>query len=313
MSKNFVNKVHLEGYVYEHDLELKVSGPNSKAPGTEYIAGTVSIATDNACLNVVPVHFSYVTATTKKGAPNATYGVLMDILEGVAGTIMEKGKEKAALVRVDTAIALNEFWTERNGKEEFVSVKRNEGGFIHFMNANELNENEAARSDFLCDFLLTGATRIEGDEEKQTSDKVILKGAIFDFSKALLPVEFSINHPAGMDYFESLEPSPKNPVLTQVRGTQVSETIVRTITEESAFGDPVVREVKSSRKDYLVTWALPNPYEWDDESTLTVTELNEAITARETHLATLKKRNEEYKASKNATPAATTAQSAFNF
>ena len=39
-----INKTHIEGYIYEHDLELKVSGPNSKNPGTQFISGTVSIA-----------------------------------------------------------------------------------------------------------------------------------------------------------------------------------------------------------------------------------------------------------------------------
>ena len=43
--KKMINNVHLEGWLYEHNLELKTSGANSKNPGTEYITGTVSIAT----------------------------------------------------------------------------------------------------------------------------------------------------------------------------------------------------------------------------------------------------------------------------
>jgi hypothetical protein len=45
---------------------------------------------------------------------------------------------------------------------------------------------------------------------------------------------------------------------------------------------------------------------------MTVAELNEAITARNTYVATIKQRNDEYKASKNeaATPIAT---AGFNF
>ena len=56
------NETHIEGYLYEHALEKKQTGPNSKNPGTDFIAGTISIATDEACLNIVPVHFTYVTA-----------------------------------------------------------------------------------------------------------------------------------------------------------------------------------------------------------------------------------------------------------
>ena len=79
MKATMINKTHIEGLLYEHDLALKTSGPNSKTPGTEFISGTVSIATDNACVNVVPVHFTYVTATTTKGGVNATFTTLKNI------------------------------------------------------------------------------------------------------------------------------------------------------------------------------------------------------------------------------------------
>ena len=36
-----VNKSHIEGYVYQHTLELKTSGPNSANPGTQYISGNL--------------------------------------------------------------------------------------------------------------------------------------------------------------------------------------------------------------------------------------------------------------------------------
>ena len=42
MSKKMKNESHVEGYVYEHKLEMKESGPNSKNPGTEFISGTLA-------------------------------------------------------------------------------------------------------------------------------------------------------------------------------------------------------------------------------------------------------------------------------
>ena len=41
----------------------------SKNPGTPFITGTISIATDDAMTNIVPVHFTYVTATFGSGKP----------------------------------------------------------------------------------------------------------------------------------------------------------------------------------------------------------------------------------------------------
>ena len=97
MKKAMINKTHIEGYLYSTDkLELRESGPKSKNPGTQFIMGTVNIATDNACTNIVPVHFTYVTATTSKGGTNATFGVLRDIVDGKLATVMDKGIEAAA-------------------------------------------------------------------------------------------------------------------------------------------------------------------------------------------------------------------------
>ena len=53
MAKKLANSTHIEGYLYEHKLEKRVTGPNSKNPGTEYISGTISIATDDDMLNIV--------------------------------------------------------------------------------------------------------------------------------------------------------------------------------------------------------------------------------------------------------------------
>lgn len=311
--KNMINKTHIEGYLYEHALEKKESGPNSKNPGTVFITGTVSVATDEAGINIVPVHFTYVTASTATGKANNTFTVLNNIIEGNIGTVMKDGKDKAGKLRIDSALGLNEFYTDRNGKEELVSAKRNEGGFVHLVDV--LEEDEKVRNTFECDMLITGATRVEANIERQTPEKVVVKGAIFDFRKNLLPVEFSALNENAMNYFEDLGASSKEPVFTKVKGRQVSETVVKTIREESAFGDASVREVKNTRRDFVITWAAQDPYVFDDESSITVAELNEAISKREVDLAAMRTRQEEYKASKNGAPAKTAAPAAgaFNF
>lgn len=291
------NETHIEGYLYEHALEKKVSGEKSKNPGTEFISGTISIATDEDILNIVPIHFTYVTALTASGKPNATFATLSNIVDGTYDTVMNGGKDNAAKIRVDSAIGLNEFYSDRNGQEELVSTKRNEGGFVHLV-TDGLVDDVKNRNTFKCDMLITNVRHIEADEEKNLPEKAIVRGAIFDFRKSLLPVEFTAVNPGAINYFEGLDASNSNPVFTQIWGRQISETVVRTITEESAFGDPHVREVKSNRKDWVITGARPEPYEWDDESTLTAAEVNEAGKERELMLAALKQRQDEYKASK---------------
>lgn len=309
--KNMINRTHIEGVIYEHDLQVRVTGENSKNPGTEFIMGTVSIATDDAMTNIVPVHFTYVTATTAKGNPNATFTTLKQIIDGSLGSVMNNGAEGAAKIRIDSAIGLNEFYSDRNGQEELVSAKRNEGGFVH--TTTTLAEDEKLRNTFEVDMLITNVREVEADPDKNLPAKAIVKGAIFDFRKSVLPVEFSATNPNAMNYFLGLGASAKEPVFTRVKGRQVSETIVRKITEESAFGEPSVREVTSSRKDWVITWAQGDVYAWDDESTITAAELTEAMANREVYLAGVKQRQDEYKASKGQTPAAAPAKAAFNF
>lgn len=310
--KKMTNTTHIEGLLYEHKLELREAGPNSKNPGTKFIMGTVDIATDDACTNIVSVHFTYVTATTAKGATNATFTTLMNIVDGKYGTVMANGKENAAKLRIDSALGLNEFYTDRNGQEELVSAKRNEGGFVHV--ADSLAEDETMRNTFKCDMLITGVKEVEADEEKKLPAKAIVRGAIFDFRGALMPVEFSAINPNAIKYFVGLGASNATPTFTCVWGRQVSETIVREIRTESAFGEDEVREVKNTRKDFVITGASKEPYAWDDESTLTAAEVAEAVANRETYLATIKQRQDEYKASKNAaTAAAAPSKTGFNF
>ena len=310
--KNMINGTHVEGLLYQHKIELKESGPQSKNPGTKFFSGTIDIATDNNLTNIVTVHFTYVTEKTSTGKTNRTYNVLDNIYSGHYPTVMKDGADKAAVIKVDSAIGLNEFYSNRNGEEELVSVKRNEGGFVNI--GGTLDENEKMRNTFKCDMLITGCKRIEGDPEKNTSDKVEVRGAIFDFRGSLLPVTFSVIHEGGMAYFEGLNASNKEPVFTTVWGNQISETIVKTYTEESAFGDSYVRTVPSSRKDFVITGASREPYAWDDESTITAQELQTKMSDRATYLATIKQRQDEYNASKNqASAAPAAAAGGFNF
>lgn len=302
MSKKMKNESHVEGYIYEHKLEMKESGPNSKNPGTEFISGTLSVATDDEMLNVVQVHFTYVTAVTAKGKPNNTFNVLQSIIDGKIGSVMEHGKENAGKVRIDTAIGLNE-WYDKDGN--LVSVRRNEGGFVH--QVQELCEPKS-RATFNTDMVITNVRRVEADEEKETPEKVIVKGCVFDFRNALLPVEFSVYEPyapaKALDYFENLGASSSSPVFTRVQGIQVSKTIVRKTEEESAFGEAVVKETRTSQRDFVINWAQPETYEWDSEDTLLASELGEMMTAREVHLAEVKKRQDEYQASRGNAAAA---------
>lgn len=313
-----LNREHVEGRVYEHSLAIKtVQNRESANFGKEFIAGTLDVATDEDCLNVVTIHFTYVTETTSKGNKNDTYTALKNIIE-TGKTVLVDGKDAATMVKIDTALGVNDFYTNRNGKEELVSAKRNDGGFVHIVNKLA---DEAARSTFEMDMLINGTRLVEADEERNIpADYLVVKGAVFNFRNAILPVEFVVKNEGGIKYFQSLEATESNLVFTKVWGTMKSETIITKREEENAFGEAAVKEYERKVREWVITGAAKETYELDDEKDgITVAEIKKAMEDRETYLADVKKRQDEYQASKSnssATPAAagvTAAQGGFNF
>lgn len=275
--KKFNNSVYLEGYLYEHNLKERVAGPNAKTPGLHFITGEIKIATDDDCLNIVPVHFSYVPED-RDG-----FATLKDIMEGTTPSVMSKGVAEAAKLNVSTALAINDFISPSNGN--LVSSARNEGGFLHII--QKLHDNESDRNNFVEDIVITGVKEIEEDPDKNIAYHAAIKGVVFDYAKRLIPVEFAIYMPAGIDYFMSFANNKSLPVFTKVRGKQVVQQTVRRYEEESAFSGPVVREIVTPRKEFVITNAQAEPYEFG-EDTLTVEELSEWSAIREQTLAALR-------------------------
>ena len=295
------NKVHVEGRLYQHSLELKtVQNSQSANFGKQFIAGNVDIATDEDGINVIPVHFTYVTEETSKGEKNRTFAVLKQIIDG-AKTWLDSSKEEALKVKIDTALALNDFYTKDGN---LVSTKVNEGGFISIVNGDLCPLDE--RNTWEVDMVITGTTYVEADEERNIKeDFLTLKGAIFNFKNALLPVDFVVRNKDGMSYFESLEPSPADPKYIRVWGKIFNKTIKIETQEESAFGEPVVKTTTRREREWLLTGAKKALYDFGDEDVLTAEELAKAIQDRNVMLADTKKRSEEYRASKNAATTST--------
>lgn len=298
MKKTIFNRNHIEGYLYQHKLEKKVTGPNSKAPNTPYIGGTIDLATDNEMTNIVTVHFTYVTPTTKESKPNRTFTTLANIIDGNICSVMGQGKEKANKLSIDSAMDANEFYSDRSGELELVSAMRNEGGFISTIDA--LNEDEKVRATFDTDIIINKVTHMDADEEKELPEKAVVSGYIMNFRKDFIPVKYSVINPNAIEYFEGLDVSNKNPVFTRVRGQQVSTVVVKKVVEEGAFGESYVREYPNSHKEFVITWAKQDPYEIGEDADLTPAEIKTGLANRETALATKKKEREEYMASKSS-------------
>lgn len=297
-----INKESIIGRVYDaSQLTLKkVQNSSSEHFGQDFIGGSIDIATDDDCLNIVTVRFTFVQPTYKSGKPNNTFGVLKNIIEN-GKSVLNDGKDAATMVKIDASLGLNDFYTNRNGEEVLVAAKINSGSFASIINKLPA---EDTRNTFECDMLINGTRYVEADEEKNIKeDYLVVKGAVFDFRNAILPVEFVVRNKGGIKYFESLEASSSNPTFTKVWGKINSETIVDKREVESAFGEPAIKEYSKTVREWVITGTskADSVYEiGDSENGVTAEEIKKAMADREVYLADVKKKQDEYQASKNA-------------
>ena len=300
--RKIVNREHIEGILFQHDLELKVTGETSKNPGTQYIAGNIEIAVDEEGLNVIPVHFTYVTEVTNSGKKSPTFTVLKRIIDEDKATV-SVGKDEAFKLRVDTALSLNDFYTQ---DDQLVSAKVNEGGFVSIVNSLC---DEKERNTWEADMVITGCNIIEADPEKNINeDYMQVKGAIFNFRNEVLPVDFILRNKDGFKHFENMDASGANPTFTKVWGRINCLTKTTTVEEETAFGEAAVRTYERKVKEWEIT-GTPKVISYDfGGEDLTAEELTKAMQDREIKLADVKKRTEEYRAQRNAGTAASVAQ-----
>ena len=310
--KKMINTERIEGRVYQHNLTIKtVQNQTSANFGKEFISGQLEVAVDEEGLNIIPVHYTYVTETTSAGNKNATYANLKKIIDE-GKTWIANGKDEAQKVRIDTAIALNDFYSGENN-DELISVKTNEGGFVTLI--NELGA-EGERNTFSADMVITGVKEVEANEERNEDAYVTVRGAIFNFRNSLLPVEFTVRHKDGMKYFLDLEVSNSAPIFTKVWGKIECMNIPVEIKEDSAFGEESVRTYTRKTKAWNITGTAKVPYDFGDEKILTSEELTKAMQDRQTLLAEIKTRSDEYRAQKAASTqvhATTAAPGGFNF
>ena len=300
MRKKLVNTEKIQGYLYDTKLEKKtVKNEQSANYGKEYIAGSIDVATSEDGMNVVTIKYTYISPTTKNGGKNKTYDTLLQLING-GKTWVKDGKENALKVKIDTALALNEFFSDRSGEEQLISAKENNGGFITIV--SEIEPVEEKRTKFECDMYITGYKDIDGDDDRNILPHGELSGWVFNFKGEPLPVTFKIRNERGLDYFRGLGINEHNPVFTLVRGILSSSSRTYKKEIESAWGETEVEEQTYTSKEWTVTSSAPEAYPLGDaENGITPEDVKELKAVREKTVAEIKAKRDAYEASKAGT------------
>ncbi len=286
MKEKWVNEVKVVGYIFDHDLQKRVTGENAKTPGQEFISGRIHVAVDDQGLNVIPIRFRYVTPTYKNGRENQTYGILNTIMNtGIKMCeLPDDVKTTATKVRITGQIDVNHF-LGRDG--EMIKAKEVGGSFCDFANIKDKLE-----ASFKADMLIMKTTL---KEPENGDDYLELAGYCFNFRGDLLPLTLSVVNTGGIKYFEQQDISLSNPLLTTVHGSIICSTIRQEHTEESAWGEDEVTITTRTVRAWNVAGSSKEPMEFDDENTITKDELKVAKATLDEYIAEQKKKSEEYR------------------
>jgi len=311
--KKMINKTHIEGTLYEI-VESKVA-PSKKDPTNQYARGTIAIEVTED--NITEWDFLVMEYTTNKQTQvrtkNANFALILNVLS--SPTVVKDGREFAASIKVDSALDLNDFYSIRNNEAAF--KLRSFGGFNHLV------ASPNPSSTFEVDMLITSTTeelKKDVDGVQMPTGSLFLNGLIFNYKKEAMPVKFLIENANGIKYFAAL---PAN-TFTKVWGNMKTQVETTTVTEESAFGEAKVVDYTQTRKKYIVTGVSKIPYEFGEDSVLTVDEVSKALAARNVKLETIKADTIQREANKAqeapaaapsilTTPGATPAATTFNF
>lgn len=279
--KNTINKEILEGRLYDFDLSKKtVKNQTSNYYGQEFWSGTIQIATDEAGLNVIPVHYTFVLPTFGNGKTDSRFSAFEKITSEEK-TWLKVGKENAEMIRLTPSGDLNDFYIVNDDRA--VSAQRNEGGFITFI--KELAPEGTSRNKFTYDMIINKVTVVEPKEDTDDVLHARIHGVIFNFRGAILPWDLIAYNPKAIEYFEGLGVSSAEPIYTQVWGSIKNTTIKVEKEVENAWGEPMIEYSERTRREWVIEGSKPQLYDLTDEDKV---ELQKKVADRNVHLEEVK-------------------------
>ena len=279
--KNTINKEILEGRLYDFDLSKKtVKNQASNYYGQEFWSGTIQIATDEAGLNVIPVHYTFVLPTFGNGKTDSRFSAFEKITSEEK-TWLKVGKENAEMIRLTPSGDLNDFYIVSDDRA--VSAQRNEGGFITFI--KELAPEGTSRNKFTYDMIINKVTVVEPKEDTDDVLHARIHGVIFNFRGAILPWDLIAYNPKAIEYFEGLGVSSAEPIYTQVWGSIKNTTIKVEKEVENAWGEPMIEYSERTRREWVIEGSKPQLYDLTEED---MTELQKKVADRNVHLEEVK-------------------------
>lgn len=270
------NKIAVKGYVFSHELEIRTyKNPDKSNFGERYINGHMNIAIDDDAVKTVPVYVNFLNEKKKNGDTNESFTILEGLINNDT-TVVSKGKDNALCLDIQGRVEDNTFYSVRN--ESLVETQRLCASFIHVQNSS-FKGNAAWQTDTL----VYAYTEIEPENDEVYGE---IKGYAFNYRNEFVPVKYRVTKESGgMDYFASKEISANNPFLARIAGFYNVTTVTSNKSVEMEFGVASIEPTSYSRETWDVSGIMGTPYDFGDESVMTMDDVKRLKAIRDEYVA----------------------------
>ena len=274
------NKVRVEGIVSEIDINemsFTKNGETKDAIGGQVIIRVKQEINGKEEILETPVK-CFATKLTKKGLPSPAYESIQKLTNFVS--IAACGNEEEAdCIRVTNGdLRMNEYYGQSGN---LISFPRVNSSFFQKVRKDEMNPE----STFVVQFMVTNKAE-ELDRNGDPTGRYIITGAVPQYGDAVDVIKFYCESEnvinAVSSYWEVGD-------TVQAHGKLRFTSTTEAITEESDFGDALVRERTISVSEPIITGGSQEPLA--DELCYTNEEIKGGLARRKEKLEGLKNKN----------------------
>ena len=274
------NRVRIEGIVSEidiHETSFKRDGETKDAIGGQITIRVKQEINGKDLVLEVPVQ-CFATKLTRKGTPNPAYDSIQKATDLIS--IAACGNEEEAdCIRITNGdLKMNEYYGQSGN---LISFPRVHSSFFQKVRKDELKPE----ATFICQFMVTNKAE-ELDRNGDPTGRYIITGALPQYGDAVDVFKFYCESEgvinAVSSYWEVGD-------TVQAHGKLKFTSTTESITEESGFGDAIVRERTISVSEPIITGGSQDPLV--EELCYTNEEIKEGLARRKAKLEGLKNRN----------------------
>lgn len=244
MLKQSENKVVIEGILSE--VNLKTGEFEKKGVKKEYVRGDIKIRLhqligEEDVEMEVPV-FVFSTKYTNKGTINPSYNSIMHVMEDYTSIASCGNEEEADRIRVTGAeIRSNEFCST-DGR--LVVYPRVEGSFFSKVRKDEYKPGATFKTSVVI-------VNIKDEETKDgdTTGRLVVSAGIVQYGEKIDVVDFVV---ASKNAISHINANWEVGDTVIINGKINYSSKVEYIEEEMDFGDPVIKPVTTSVRDFII-------------------------------------------------------------